>query len=119
MALIANSAFTYADKKYFPGQPLPDNAPKNAQEQWLSVGYAVRTAGEKKQENQAPGFSPEELAALFPGLPFPDKENMSMEKLQALALEYGVDASKKKTKDEVIALIMVAAKEKQAAGDQE
>jgi|GEM_PF-4404256 len=119
MALIANSAFTYADKKYFPGQPLPKNAPKDVQAQWLSVGYAVQAAGKQKQEKQDTNPSPEELAALYPDLPFPDKDEMSEDDLKALALKYGVDASEKKTKDEIIALIMAAAKEKQAAGDQE
>ena len=91
---VANSAISYAGKKYLPGQLLPD-APPETVARWLTVGYAVPMKGKP----------PEGEKSSTAGPPVPDK-SMSTEELKALALLYGVDASKKKTKDEIIAMIM-------------
>jgi len=100
MSLIANSKFAYAGKKYLPGQTLPE-APPETVETWVKIGYAVRAKGPRRAAaDEAPDTGP---------LPVPDK-SMSTEELKALALRYGVDAGKKKTKDEIIAMIEATGK---------
>jgi len=97
MKLRANSIVKLKGASEIKPGALFDIADETIARRLIDVGYAIAV---------------DDMPSEAPKLVTPNA-SMSLAALKELALQYGVDASKKRSKDEVIALIVATGKEPQ------